>query len=114
MQDTLRVWLAISSQCKCVLALASLMWSLESLPHCLRRCNSAYGGYDKFGTPLSQDAFQEASRKTTEAAHSWDTVLGFHVPCCFNKAPWPNECKHYIEAALNQWLDHQNITQWQR
>lgn len=74
------------------------------------RCTVDYG--TRQGC-LSQDAFQTAFAEKSMATAAWDTMLGFHVPCCINQGPTPNVRKRHVESALNAWLNTRNITAWQ-
>ncbi len=74
------------------------------------RCTVDYGTRQGW---LNQDAFQQAFTDKSTATAAWESMLGFHVPCCINQGPTPNVCKRYVESALNAWLNRRNITQWQ-
>jgi hypothetical protein len=90
--------------------LTLLTFSLNSpLNSCHDRCTVDYGTRQGW---LSQDPFQQAFAEKSTATAAWDTMLGFHVPCCINQGPTPNVCKRYVESALNAWLNWRNITTW--
>lgn len=65
------------------------------------------------GKGASARTFQQAFAAKCTTTSAWDTMLGFHVPCCVKPSATPNVCKRYVESALNAWLNRRNIMERQ-